>query len=121
MAEVLVGYRLDAQAGPVVTVGMGGTLAEIYRDYAVRVAPVSLDQATEMTAEVRGFAALRGYRRRPPGDIAALAEVIAALSALAMVTERTILEAEINPLIVKAAGQGVVAVDGVVRLAPAQV
>ncbi len=121
VGEVLVGYRLDAQAGPVVTVGMGGTLAEIYRDYAVRVAPVALDQATEMTAEVRGFAALRGYRRRPPGDIAALAEVIAALSALAMVTERTILEAEINPLIVKAAGQGVVAVDGVVRLAPAQV
>jgi len=121
VAEVLVGYRLDAQAGPVVTVGMGGTLAEIYRDYAARVAPVSVDQAMEMIAEVRGFAVLRGYRGRPPGDITALAEAVAALSALAMVTERTILEAEINPLIVKVAGQGVVAVDGVVRLAPAQV
>jgi len=121
VAEVLVGYRLDAQAGPVVTVGMGGTLAEIYRDYAVRVAPVSVDQAAEMIAEVRGFAVLRGYRGKPPGDIAALAEAIAALSALAMLTERTVLEAEINPLIVKPAGHGVVAVDGVVRLAPAQV
>src|SRR5258708_18814669 len=121
IAEGLVGYRLGAQAGPVVTVGMGGTLAEIYRDYAVRVAPVSLDQATEMIAEVRGFAALRGYRGMPPGDVAALAEVIAALSALAIVTERTVLEAEVNPLIVRPAGHGVVAVDGVVRLAPAQV
>jgi len=120
LAEVLVGYRLDAQAGPVVTVGMGGTLAEIYRDYAVRVAPVSLDQAAGMIAEVRGFAVLRGYRGKAPGDVTALAEAIAALSALAMLTERTVSEAEINPLIVKPAGKGVVAVDGVVRLVPAQ-
>jgi len=34
VAEVLAGYRLDPQVGPVVTVGMGGTLAEIYRDFA---------------------------------------------------------------------------------------
>jgi len=59
---------------------------------------------------------LRGHRGKPPGDITALAEAIAALSALAMLTERTVSEAEINPLIVKSAGKGVVAVDGVVRL-----
>jgi acyl-CoA synthetase (NDP forming) len=117
IAEVLVGYRLDAQAGPVITVGMGGTLAEIYRDYSVRVAPVSAAQAAEMIAEVRGFAVLRGYRGKPPGDIDALADAIAALSRLASVSSPTVLEAEINPLIVKAAGAGVIAVDGVVRLA----
>ena len=118
IAEVLVGYRLDAQAGPVVTVGMGGTLAEIYRDYAVRTAPVSAAEAEEMIADVRGFAALRGYRGKPPGDVGALAEAIAALSTLAGLSEPAVLEAEINPLIVKPTG--VVAVDGVVRLAPAQ-
>ena len=117
IAEVLLGYHLDAQAGPVVTVGMGGTLAEIYRDYAVRVAPVSVAEAAEMIDEVRGFAVLRGYRGKPPGDTAALAQAIAALSALASLSEPTVLEAEINPLIVKPAGQGIVAVDGVVRLA----
>ena len=117
VAEVLVGYRRDAQAGPVISVGMGGTLAEIYRDYAVRVAPVSTAEAAEMMDEVRGFAVLRGYRGRPPGDIDALAEAIAALSALAGLSRPAVLEAEINPLIVRLAGQGVVAVDGVVRLA----
>jgi acyl-CoA synthetase (NDP forming) len=117
VGEALVGYRVDAQAGPVVTVGMGGTLAEIYRDYAVRVAPVSARDAAEMIAEVRGFAALKGYRGKPPGDLTALAEAIAAVSVLANLAEPAVLEAEINPLIVKAAGQGVVAVDGVVRLA----
>ncbi|MGH7124922.1 MAG: acetate--CoA ligase family protein [Stellaceae bacterium] len=118
IAEVLVGYRLDAQAGPVVTVGMGGTLAEIYRDYAVRVAPVSTAEAAEMIEEVRGFAVLKGYRGKPGGDVAALAEAIAALSKLASVSAPTVLEAEINPLIVRAPGKGVVAVDGVVRLIP---
>jgi len=96
---------------------MGGTLAEIYRDYAVRVAPVSASDAVEMIAEVRGFAVLKGYRGKPPGDLTALAEAIAAASMLANLAEPAVLEAEINPLIVKAAGQGVVAVDGVVRLA----
>jgi acyl-CoA synthetase (NDP forming) len=117
IAEVLVGYHLDAQSGPVVTVGMGGTLAEIYRDYAVRVAPVSAAEASEMIEEVRGFAVLRGYRGKSAGDAAALAEAIAALSMLATLSTPAVLEAEINPLIVKPAGQGVIAVDGVVRLA----
>ena len=120
VAEVLLGYRLDAQAGPVVTVGMGGTLAEIYRDYAVRVAPVSVAAASEMIEEVRGLAVLRGYRGKPAGDAPALAEAIAALSMLATFSAPAVLEAEINPLIVKPTAQGVVAVDGVVRLAPAQ-
>ena len=119
IAEALVGYRLDAQAGPVVTVGMGGTLADIYRDYAVRVAPVSAADAAEMISEVRGFALLRGYRGKPRADVSALAKAIAAISSLAHAPERNVLEAEINPLIVKAAGEGVVAVDGVVRLVPA--
>jgi len=99
----------------VVTVGMGGTLAEIYRDYAVRVAPISVAEAAEMIEEVRGFAVLKGYRGKPAGDSAALAEAIAALSMLATFSAPVVLEAEINPLIVKPAGQGVVAVDGVVR------
>ena len=120
IAEVLVGYRLDAQAGPVVTVGMGGTLAEIYRDYAVRVAPVSAPEAAAMIAEVRGLAVLRGHRGKPPGDLDALAEAVAALSTLASLSEPVVLEAEINPLIVRPAGQGAAAIDGVVRLAPAR-
>ncbi len=113
VAEVLVGYRLDPQVGPVVTVGMGGTLAEIYRDFALRLAPVSAAEAAEMIAEVRGLAVLRGFRGKPAGDVAALADAIARVSALAHLP--AVVEAEINPLIVKPAGDGVIAVDGLVR------
>ncbi|MHA1569320.1 MAG: acetate--CoA ligase family protein, partial [Alphaproteobacteria bacterium] len=110
LAEVLVGYRDDPQAGPAVVLGMGGTLAEIYADTAIRLAPVTTAEAREMIAEVRGLALLRGYRNLPDGDLAALAETVAAVSWLAA-AEPAVAEAEINPLIVKAAGEGVVAVD----------
>ncbi|MGB7543453.1 MAG: acetate--CoA ligase family protein, partial [Burkholderiales bacterium] len=112
LAEVIVGYRHDALVGPLVLVGAGGTLAEIYADYALRLAPVSEEEAAAMIEEVKGLATLRGYRSLPRGDTGALAKAVAALSRLALVTGQPVAEAEINPLIVK--GIGVVAVDGFV-------
>ena len=112
LAEVIVGYRHDPMVGPVVMVGAGGTLAEIYKDYALRIAPVSEAEATEMIAEVRGLAIIRGYRNLPAGDVAALARAVAAFSRLASLPGQPVVEAEINPMLVKR--DGVVAVDGLV-------
>ena len=109
LAEAIVGYRDDPVVGPVVLVGAGGVMTEIYRDTALRMAPVSEREAGEMIEQVKGFAALRGYRNLPRGDVKALAQVVSALSRLA---GSRVLEAEINPLIVKA--DGVVAVDALI-------
>jgi len=117
LAEALVGFYRDAETGPVMILGVGGTLAEMHRDYSVRVAPVTLETAREMIGEVRGLAGIRGYRGTQPGDLEALAKAVSALSRLANLNRPKVLEAEINPLIVKAQGEGVVAVDGVVRVA----
>jgi acyl-CoA synthetase (NDP forming) len=114
LAEAIVGYRDDPVVGPIALVGAGGTLAEIYRDYALRLAPVSEDEAEEMIAEVKGLATLRGYRGLPRGDVRALAQAVAALSRLALIAGRPVAEGEINPLIVKR--EGVVAVDGLVLM-----
>ena len=114
LAEVIVGYRHDALIGPVVLVGMGGQLAEIYRDTSVRCAPVDEAEALDMLAEVKGLALLRGYRGLPRGDVAALARALAAVSRLALVQGCPVIEAEINPLMVRA--DGVIAVDGLVIL-----
>ena len=115
VGEALVGYRVDRDVGPLIMVAAGGVFTEIYRDRSLRLAPVDLDTAREMIAEVRGFALLSGYRGKPAGDLDALAQAIVALSRLAL--DAAVLEAEINPLIVRPAGQGVLAVDAVVRLA----
>ncbi len=114
LAEAIVGYRRDPEVGPVVMLGTGGVAAELRRGYNVRLAPVSLDEARAMVAEVRDFALLRGYRNLPRGDCEALARAVRALSLLALLDARKVAEAEINPLIVKPEGQGVVAVDGLV-------
>lgn len=111
LMEVLVGFARDPVAGPVVMLAPGGVLAEIYDDRAVRTAPIALNIAREMIAEVRGLAPITGYRNLPPGDIEALARILVAMSELA---STPVAEAEINPLIVRAAGGGAVAVDAVV-------
>lgn len=112
LAELIVGYRRDPQVGPVVMLGIGGVLAEIYRDFALRLAPVSAEEAMTMIEEVRGLAVIRGYRGMPRGDLAALAQAVSAFSQIAGLPE--VAEAEINPLIVKRDGEGVVAVDGLI-------
>jgi acyl-CoA synthetase (NDP forming) len=112
LAEVILGYRLDPLVGPIVALGAGGVLAEIYRDVTLRLAPVTEAQAMAMIAEIRGLAPARGYRNLPKGDIDALARAVAAFSRLAGLP--SVAEAEINPLILMPEGQGVVMADALV-------
>jgi acyl-CoA synthetase (NDP forming) len=111
--EVLVGYRVDPDVGPLVMVAAGGIFTEIYRDRSLRLAPVDLAEAREMIGEVRMLDAVAGRRGQMPGDIAALAQAIVALSRLAVTADPVVLEAEINPLIVTA--NGALAVDALVK------
>jgi succinyl-CoA synthetase beta subunit len=114
VGEVLIGYRLDVDVGPLIMVAAGGILTELYRDRSIRLAPVDLATAREMISEVRGLAVLDGFRGKPKGDLDALAGAIVALSQLA--DDPAVLEAEVNPLIVRPAGKGVAAVDALARV-----
>lgn len=114
LAEAIVGYRADPQVGPIVLLGVGGVLAEVYRDFAVRMAPVSLKEARLMVDEVKGLAPARGFRGMPEGDLEALAQTVAQISDLARLDGLTVIEAEINPVLVQPKGDGIVAVDGLI-------
>ena len=116
LAEVIIGYRRDPEVGPVVMLGAGGVAAELKggHGHCIRLAPVSLAEADAMIGEVSELAVLSGYRNLPRGDCAALARAIRAVSLLALLGTRKVAEAEINPLIVRTEGRGVVAVDGLV-------
>ena len=115
LQEVLVGYQLDEQVGPVVTVAPGGIHVGVYDDKSVRLAPVDLATAREMIDEVIGLAPLRGHRGGPLGDLEALATIIVAISRLAERQDIRVIEAEVNPVIVST--RGATAVDGLVRIA----
>ncbi|GLR94326.1 acyl-CoA synthetase (NDP forming) [Bradyrhizobium liaoningense] len=117
LGEFLLGYRVDPDAGPLVLLAAGGIYTEIYRDRSIRLAPVDLDTARSMIADLAISRIFRGYRNRPHGDMEALARAIVALSRLAREESVQVVDAEINPLIVKPVGEGVIAVDALVALA----
>lgn len=114
VVEALVGYSDNPETGPVVLVGLGGALAEAYREVSIRLAPVDTATARGMIAEVQGLTMLLGRG----GDVAALADAVVAVSDLARINAPRIAEAEINPLIVKS--DGVIAVDGLIVLSQPQ-
>ncbi len=115
--EVLLGIQRDPIFGPVVVFGMGGIYVEALRDVTFRLAPLRPLSAQHMIEAVRAYPILRGVRGEPPSDLTALVEVLERVSQLA-VERPEVLELDINPLIVRPAGEGAVAVDARVVLAP---
>ncbi|MEQ9328678.1 MAG: acetate--CoA ligase family protein [Rhodospirillales bacterium] len=110
VCEAILGYRLDPQVGPVVVLGAGGVMAEIYRDVAIRMAPVSESEAMEMIAEVRGLAPVLGFRGRK-GDAGALVRAVSRFSELSLMMGPILREAEINPLLILEEDGGVAGLD----------
>ncbi len=114
LGEVLVGYRVDPEAGPIVMLAAGGIWTEITRDRSIRLAPVDIEAAREMIGEVKALKTVSGLRGKQRGDLEALAHAVSALSQLAVKPELGITEAEVNPLMVMPEGEGVLAVDALI-------
>jgi acetyltransferase len=106
--ELLVGAVRDASFGPAVTVGLGGVFAEALRDSVTRLAPLSVEAALEMIAELRAAELLSGFRGGPPLDRMAVAEALVKLGDL-LWREPSISEFEVNPL--RVYSRGVMALD----------
>ncbi|MEH2503245.1 acyl-CoA synthetase (NDP forming) [Bradyrhizobium sp. AZCC 1578] len=115
--EMILGFKYDKQLGPSILLGMGGIAAELYKDTAVRLAPLSRRDAEEMIDELKSAPLLRGFRGRPVADVDALVDAMLAFSSMATSIGKNLLEAEINPLFVLPRGNGVKAGDGVVVVA----
>ncbi|SDM11033.1 Acyl-CoA synthetase (NDP forming) [Oryzisolibacter propanilivorax] len=118
VAELIVGATRDAVFGMTLTVGLGGVLTELYQDVSHRVLPVDEAMALEMLRELKAYPLLTGFRGRPAGDVAAACAAIAGFSRAVLALGAQVQEAEVNPLLVKAEGQGVCALDALVLPAP---
>lgn len=111
--ELILGGRRDGQFGPMVLVGTGGVQAELWKDVALDLAPVTPARAEAMLRSLRGFPLLDGFRGAPRADVAAVARAVSAFSVLLAAAGDRVQEAEVNPLI---AGEwGCLAVDGLLR------
>jgi len=117
---VLVGIVRDPVFGPVLTVGYGGVLTEIYKDISTRVLPVDAVLANAMLRELKSFPLLEGFRGAPSADVPALATFIERLSQFYACFADMLEEVEINPVMVLDRGRGVVPVDALIRTAAAK-
>jgi acetyltransferase len=108
--ETIIGFKRDRQFGPVLMFGLGGIYVEILKDVTFRIAPIDKREAMEMVREIKAYPLLRGIRGEPAVDVPALVDGLLALNQLALDFPE-IIEGEINPLLIKRAGEGSVAVD----------
>ncbi|GAB1580022.1 acetate--CoA ligase family protein [Bordetella petrii] len=113
VAELIVGATRDPVFGPVLTVGLGGVLTELYGDTSHRVLPIGPDEAGRMLRELKVFPLLDGYRGKPRADVAAACRAIVAVGD-ALLASPGVAEIEVNPLLVKEAGQGVAMLDALI-------
>jgi len=90
--------------------GLGGTYAELIKDKAVRLLPVSLESAEAMINSVKMVELLKGYRGSQPLDIPSLIDLLMRLSALTESIPQ-ITEIDLNPVKVLPEGQGYFVVD----------
>src|SRR5689334_10853807 len=101
--EMILGVVHDAQFGPVVACGAGGTQVELLRDVAVRLTPISRLEASEMIRALKTYPLLEGFRGGKKFDVTALEDALLRVSALVDDIPQ-IAELDCNPFVVTEQG-----------------
>ena len=113
--EVVLAAVRNPDFGPVLAIGLGGVAIELFKDVAWLALPTHPAAVREALARLRLATVLRGFRGKPPADVEALVEAAVRFGDAFIATTPAAAEIEINPLIVLPAGQGVVAVDALIK------
>lgn len=113
--EAFIGVTVDPVLGPAVVVGLGGVFIEVFSDVSTRMAPVSVSEARTMLQELKSWPLFCGARGQDQLDIQALAEAVAAVSRFAIANSSSVVELDVNPVFVYPKGQGVLAVDALIK------
>jgi acyl-CoA synthetase (NDP forming) len=111
--EVVLSCLRKTDFGPVLSIGSGGVAIELYRDVVHLALPVSPAEVLAALGRLKLWTLLQGYRGQPRADIEALADAAVRFGDMFMATP-DVTEFEINPLLVRPEGGGVVAVDALV-------
>ncbi len=113
--EMIAGTTVDADFGPLVTVGFGGIHVEVLRDAAATPLPLDEAAADALLTQLRGttlLGPLRGARAR---DRAALIQLLVRLARLAGDFAERIVSIDLNPVRLFAEGEGVAILDALIE------
>ena len=111
--ELIIGARNDKDWGPVLLMGFGGVLAEVLQDVRLLPPDFSVKAIMEELQQLKSAALLCGFRGSPALDVQAAAEIVSKLGTL-MLSADSIVEVDINPVVVYPAGKGAVALDALI-------
>ena len=114
VAELLVGVVLDPAHGYVLTLGAGGTWAEIIDDTTSLLLPTTAEQIIAALQRLKIFTLLQGYRNHMPADLEAIFDAVLALQSYVIETHGQVQEVEVNPLL--CLPDGAVAADALIRI-----
>ena len=96
--ELIAGAKVDYQFGPVILLGMGGTAVEIYKDTALRMAPLKEVDVDSMLKGLKAHELLKGYRGSQPVNLKELTRTLMAFSSLVMDIEGYFESIDLNPV-----------------------
>jgi acetate---CoA ligase (ADP-forming) len=116
VAEILIGVIVDPQFGQVLVLGAGGVLTEILSDSVSLLPPWTRTSIESGLRRLEVCKLLAGYRGKPAADVDALIGTIVSVARYAAENLATLVELDVNPVIVRPAGKGAVAVDTMIRL-----
>jgi len=114
IAELIIGIKIDSQFGPVIVIGAGGIYTELFRDTATLLTPINRNQVLTAINNLKISKIIKGYRGKNEGDIKELVNTIIKISKFAEKNVNKLIEVDINPLIVRKKGKGVIAVDALI-------
>ena len=117
VAELIVGVNRDSQFGPALVIGAGGILVELLNDSCSLLLPTDKETVERALDSLTVTRMLKGFRGQTVGDINALVDAILAIGDYAQAHWDSLLELDINPLLVLPQGQGVVAADALIIVA----
>ena len=115
VAELILGVSVDPQFGPTLTLGAGGILTELLRDSVSLLFPVSESQVSQAIEKLRINILLKGWRGNPVGDTEALVVAVLKLAEFVERHSERLAGCDINPLIVRPRGKGVIVVDALIN------
>ena len=116
VAELIVGVARDEQFGPYLLLGGGGILVEIMKDSISLLLPTTRERVLHALGELNCASLFKGFRGAPLADLEAAADVILVVAGMVENDPSGIIELDINPLMILAEGQGVVAADAYISL-----
>jgi acetyl-CoA synthetase len=116
VAEILVGLIVDPQFGQVLVLGAGGVFTELLADSVTLLPPWTRESIAAALRGLRVAKLLAGYRGKPSGDLESLIDAVQGVARYAAENVSALVEIDVNPIIVRPAGKGAVAVDVMIRL-----